>query len=95
MLDEVAQNAMADAQTVAQALEEKTALAVAMEREAAVETLLAARGFGEALCTVHEGSVNVVVNTPALSEEDAIAIMELVARETGADASDVRVIAEN
>lgn len=94
MLDEVAANSAADAATVTQALREKTELAVAMQQEATIEALLAARGFGESLCTVQEGSVNVVVKKETLSDEEATTILDIASRETGADASQIRVIAE-
>lgn len=89
MLDETA--ASADAETAAQALSEKAALALAMEQEARVETLLAARGFGEALCTVSANAVDVVVRAETLGETEAAAILELAARETGKEASKIRV----
>lgn len=89
MLDEAA--ASADAETAAQALSEKAALALAMEQEARVETLLVARGFGEALCTVSANAVDVVVRAETLGEAEAAAILELAARETGKEASQIRV----
>lgn len=91
MLGEVAESPETDAETAARAMAEKAALAVWMEQEAAVETVLAARGFGETLCTVREGSVNIVVGAQALSEADAAAILDVAVRETGADASQVRL----
>ena len=92
MLDEVA--ASADERTAAAALEEKAALALSSEREARVEALVAARGFGEALCTVGANAVDVVICAETLSEADAAAILDIAARETGMDAAAIRVTAE-
>ena len=86
--------ASADERTAAAALEEKAALALSSEREARVEALVAARGFGEALCTVGANAVDVVICAETLSEADAAAILDIAARETGMDAAAIRVTAE-
>lgn len=93
-LNEVAENPESDAQTVAAAMREKAALAGYAEAEACVETMLAAAGWPEALCTVREDAADVVVRAETLSEQDAAAILELAARQTGLEAARIRVTCE-
>ena len=93
-LDAVAENPKSDAQTVAAALREKAALSGYAEKEACVETMLAATGWPEALCTVREDAADVVVRAETLSQKDAAAIIELTARQTGLDAARIRVTHE-
>ena len=54
-----------------------------------------ARGFAQAVATVHEDSANVLVETEALTQEDASAILELVARETGLLGGNIKIIPLN
>ena len=56
--------------------------------------MLAAAGWPEALCTVREDAADVVVRAETLSEQDAAAILELAARQTGLDAARIRVTCE-
>ena len=93
-LNEVAENPESDAQTVSAALREKAALAEYAEKEACVETMLAATGWPEALCTVREDAADVVVRAETLSEKDAAAIIELTARQTGLDTARIRATQE-
>ena len=66
-----------------------------MEQETTIEGVLRARGFAQAVATVHEDSANVLVETSALSQEDANAILELVTRETGLLGGNIKIIPLN
>ena len=65
------------------------------EQETTIEGVLRARGFAQAVATVHEDSANVLVETSALSQEDANAILELVTRETGLLGGNIKIIPLN
>ncbi|MDR0928842.1 MAG: SpoIIIAH-like family protein, partial [Oscillospiraceae bacterium] len=71
---------------------QKEALAKSTQTEAAIEALLAARGLPEALCTVREGSVNVVVKTNQLPQQQAAQILDIVMAESGEAAANVKII---
>ena len=66
-----------------------------MEQETTIEGVLRARGFVQVVATVHEDSANVLVETSALSQEDANAILELVTRETGLLGGNIKIIPLN
>lgn len=53
------------------------------EKEAAAETLMASKGFDEAVVNMTENSVDVVVNAKELSDANRAQIEDIVARKTG------------
>ncbi len=91
LLDEVILNTASSAETVQEALRQKAALAHATEVETAIETLLRARGFADALCTAREGSVSVVIRGTALTQQQAAQILDIAVAESGEPATNVRV----
>lgn len=68
-------------------------LAASMEAEATIEAVLLARGHEDAVVTVHEGSVNVVIKSGYDNKAESAFILDLVMRETGESAGNVKIIA--
>jgi len=66
-----------------------------MEQEATIEGVLRTRGFDRVIATVHTDSANILVRTQNLTQEDANAILELVARETGLLGGNIKIIPLN
>ena len=64
----------------------------AMEAEATIEGILRIRGFRDAVATVHEESVNVIVRAPSLSQAESAQILELVMRETGKTGGAIKIM---
>ena len=64
----------------------------AMEKEITLEGLLKAKGFSDAVVTIRENSVNVVVEEAEIDEKKAAQILEIVQRETGEDSSNIKVL---
>ncbi|MCL1963991.1 MAG: SpoIIIAH-like family protein [Firmicutes bacterium] len=92
LLNEVILNAAASADTVQEALRQKAELARSMEVETAIETLLAARGFADALCTVRKGSVSIIVRGPQLTQQQAAQILDIAMSESFEPAANIRII---
>ncbi len=90
-LDEVIATVGVDAETLDEAVEQKLALVENMEAEFTIEKLIGAKGFADAAVTFHNGAVNVVVDAESLSAAQVAQILDIVQRETGADAGDVKV----
>ena len=63
-----------------------------MEQEVTIEGVLRARGFEDALCTVHEGSVNVLVRADTLTRAESAVILELTLRETKEQSGNIKII---
>ncbi|PWL41600.1 MAG: hypothetical protein DBY42_05850 [Bacillota bacterium] len=95
-LNEIIGSEKTDAETLKDAQEQKMALTTAMEKELLVEGLIKAKGFTDCIVTVQNNSVNVVVdNTEALTSAQASQIMEIVRRETGVAAEDIKILPKN
>lgn len=88
--DVIATGGLGD-ETLAQAVEQKLALVENMEAEFAIENMIAAKGFADCAVTFHNGSVNVVVGAQELSEAEVAQILDIVRRQTGQSAQNVRV----
>lgn len=90
-LDAIIGDDATDAETLAQAQEQKLAIVASMEMEFTLESLIKAKGFEDVAVTYHEGSVNVFVDAEALSDEQVAQILDIVTTETGEGASSVKV----
>ena len=66
-----------------------------MEKEFAIESLIRGKGFPDAAVTVRNGSVNVVVEGKALTDEEVARILDVVCRETGVSAKQVKISLSN
>lgn len=90
-LDEIIATTNVDAQTLEQAVEQKLCLVENMEAEFTIESMITAKGFSDAAVTFHNGSVNVVVGTQELTEAEVAQILDIVHRETGENAENIKV----
>lgn len=63
-----------------------------MEKELGVEGLIKAKGFDDAVVILQESSVNVVVDKKELSPEEVAQILDIVRRETGQSADNIKII---
>ncbi len=81
----------ADQETLSDAQKQKLDLVNAMETELTVENLVRAKGFSDVIVSIHEGNVNVVVGTDRLNDEQVAQILDIVLRETGKTAENVKI----
>ncbi len=91
-LDSIISNENSDMETVKDAQNQKIEIVAKMEAELKIEGLLAASGFSDAIITVQEGSVNVVIKAKQITKEQAAKILEIVRNETGEPAQNIKVI---
>lgn len=75
--------------------EREMQLRAQISQEAAIEAVLAARGYAAVLVTVQPLSVNVIIEGGALSEQEAAVILELVMRECGVTGESIKIIRIN
>ncbi|MDR0397047.1 MAG: SpoIIIAH-like family protein [Oscillospiraceae bacterium] len=92
MLDALIADVNADAATLEQARGEKLTLAKSIATEATLQSLMAARGFGDSYVTVRPGSVNVVVRQDKLSNQQMASILDMVTAETGESPGNVKIV---
>lgn len=81
----------ADAETLADAQQQKMDIVGYMEKELTVESLLKAKGFSDAAVTLHTGSVNVILSAETLTDEQVAQVLDIVMRETGEGAENIKV----
>ena len=91
-LDSIIDNENSDLETVKDAQEQKMAIVAAMEAELKIEGLLVASGFSDAIVTVKEGSVNVVIEANQITKEEAAKVLEIVQQETDEPAQNIKII---
>lgn len=70
-----------------EAVDKLTELTDIMEKEAATEQLLASKGFEDAVVSIGDNSVDVVLNYEELSSADRAQIEDIVTRKTGCSVS--------
>jgi stage III sporulation protein AH len=81
----------ADTETLSDAQKQKLDLVNAMETELTVENLVRAKGFPDVIVSIHKGNVNVVVGAEKLNDEQVAQILDIVLRETGKSAENVKI----
>ena len=91
-LDSIIDNEKTDKETLTDAQQQKIETVRSMEKELVVEGLLGAKGFENAIVTVHTGSVNVVVRQSEIDDAQAAQILDIVQKETGESAKNVKII---
>ncbi len=92
MLDQLIADTTTGGDSLEQARTQKLALVRSMEQETALEGLLKARGYADALVSARSGSVTVVVQQDTLTSAEATQIMELTTVETGEPARNIKII---
>ena len=80
-----------DQATLSEAQKQKMTLVGCMESELNTENLIRAKGFEEVIVSMHNGSVNVIVDADALTDEQVAQILDIVLRETGETAENIKV----
>jgi stage III sporulation protein AH len=89
---EVIDNPDADPQIRQEAKEQLLEIAGNMEKELRIETLIKAKGFEDVAVLLQKDSVNVIVDRPELMSEEVARILEIVIRESGQEAENVKII---
>ena len=80
-----------DEATMSEAQKQKMTLVDCMESELNTENLIRAKGFEEVIVSMHNGSVNVIVDAVALTDEQVAQILDIVLRQTGETAENIKV----
>ena len=73
------------------ALAQMVAMTELTEKEVAAETLLASKGFSEAVVSLSDDSADVVVNAAELSDANRAQIEDIITRKTGVAAENVEI----
>lgn len=82
-IDSIINNENTDMQTLAEAQKMKLELTDTMEKELLIEGLLKAKGFEDAVITISDTAVNVIVKQKDLTKQQVAQVLEIVLREAG------------
>ena len=82
-IDSIINNENTDTQTLAEAQKMKLELTDTMEKELLIEGLLKAKGFEDAVITISDTAVNVIVKQQDLTKQQVAQVLEIVLREAG------------
>ena len=91
----VLENENSDEAAKASAQQGVLELAQNTETETAIENLLRARGFEDAVCYINSGMANVVVKTQMLDSEGAAQISEIVSSQSGIPQEKIKIMEMN
>jgi len=91
----VLQNENADSEAKASAQQGVLELAENTETETAIENLLKARGFQDAVCYINNGMANVVVKTDFLDSSGVAQISEIVTGQSGIAQEKIKIMEMN
>ncbi len=78
--------------TKTQALADISVIAMDIERESNIETLVKAKGFEECIAVISGNTVNVIVKTDGLLPGEVAQIKEIVYEQTGTEPVNVKII---
>lgn len=92
LLDSIVQRENAPEDSVKKADERRIELTRFTEQERAIEKLLVAKGFEDAAVFVQEGTATIVVKKEKLTDEEIARILEMAMRQTGQEASNIKII---
>lgn len=94
-LNDIIHGDSTDGETVNLAQRQLMALMKTQDMEQRLEGILRLRGFDDALVTVSDAAVNVILQKDALSRQQTAMILDLILRETGVTAGNVKILSIN
>jgi len=94
-IDSVISGEAADAQTRTEAEARKLEIVNCMETELTTEGLISTKMMVDAVVTVREGAVSVVVNKQTLSDDEVAQIAEIVKAQTGEAAQNIKIMPQS
>ena len=95
VLTAVAESPSALEDAKAAALDDIKKLALEMEMEANIETLVLSKGFEECVAVINDGKCNVIVETTGLLPGDVAQISEIVYEQSGIVPANLKIIERN
>ena len=95
VLKMVAESKESSEEAKAQAQEKISKIAVDIQNEANIETLVKAKGFEDCVAIISDGSVSVIVSAESLQAAEAAQILTIVYETTGINPENVSIISKS
>lgn len=93
LLKETAENVKADESAKEQANKTLSEIALRMEKESAIETLIKSKGFADAVAVIGEESVTVIVKGEELLSSQTLQIQDAVRTQTEISLEKIKIVA--
>jgi len=91
-INSIVNNPASDPDMVKEAQAQLLEITANMEAELAIENLIKAKGFQDAIVIIHKDNVNVIVDKSELVPEEVAIILDIVKRETNKDVNNIKII---
>lgn len=92
LIEEALENADVSEENKKTALDTAAALALRTEKEAAIETLLHAKGFSSAVAVIGDEDINIIVESDGLKAAEAVQIQDAVLSQTDFSAAKIKIV---
>ena len=91
-INSVLNNPASDPEMIREAQSQLLEITSNMETELAIENLIKAKGFNDAIVIIHKDNVNVIIDKAELVPEEVAMILDIVKRETEKDIDNIKII---
>jgi stage III sporulation protein AH len=91
-INTIVDNPNSDPEMIKEAQSQLLEITSNMDSELAIENLIKAKGFRDAVVIIHKDNVNVIVDKAELVPEDVAIILDIVKRESGRDVENIKII---
>ena len=91
-INSVVNNPASDPEVIKEAQSQLLEITSNMEAELAIENLIKAKGFDDAIVIIHKDNVNVIVDKSELVPEEVAVILDIVKRESGKETENIKII---
>lgn len=92
VLDSTINNIKTEEETRRTAVDAKTQIALRMEQENSIETLVKAKGFEDVLAVISDDGVNVVVKSDELLGSETLQIQDIVLSQTDEKLENIKIV---
>ncbi len=91
-INSIVNNPVSDPEIIKEAQAQLLEITSNMEAELAIENLIKAKGFDDAIVIIHNDNVNVIVDKSELVPEEVALILDIVKRESGLETETINII---
>lgn len=91
-INSVVNNPVSDPEIIKEAQSQLLEITSNMETELAIENLIKAKGFNDAIVIIHNDNVNVIVDKSELVPEEVAMILDIVKRESCKETENIKII---
>ena len=92
-LNEIISDKSASSESKQKAEKNKNTIALNIEKEANIETLIKAKGFDKCIAVLNEKSANIIIKAKEVTSQQTLQINEIVSEQTDFSSENIKIIA--